>query len=424
MNSKLFEESSWNYYISVIPIMLFFTIFIIWASISEVEEVVRGSGKVVPSGKTKILQNFEGGIIAEIKVAEGDLVKKGEVIYTLSNAFFKADSISKKMDLLSYRAREIRLKSFIDNKKKITFPKEMMKKIPDIIANEKRIFHEDITNNKNTIDTARNQLRQKEYRLIEVNTKLNNLIIELNLAQENMKIQEILYKNKVVSKKIYIQELSKKQNIVTRLSETRNNIPIVKEQIKEANYKIDTVKSEIRSKYLNKYSIYKAEINKLIEKNRANSDRELRKFVISPVNGIINKLFFYTIGGIVKAGDKMAEITPVDTSLTIEAKIPTSSRALIWKEQKVSVEITAYDFSKYGLLEGRLVSISPDSFEDRSGNVFYLVKVKINVNKFAPDLPILAGMVANINILSGSKTILQYILKPLKNINKNALSEK
>ncbi len=424
MNNKLFEESSWNYYISVVPIMLFFTIFIIWASISEVEEVVRGSGKVVPSGKTKILQNFEGGIIAEIKVNEGDVVKKGQIIYTLSNAFFKADSISKKMDLLSYRAREIRLKAFIDNKNKIIFPKEMMKKIPDIIANEKRIFNEDLTNNQNTIDTVKNQLKQKKYKLIEINTKLNNLIIELNLAQENMKIQETLYKNKVVSKKQYINELSKKQNIVTRLSETRNNIPIIKEQIKEANYKIDTVKSEIRSKYLNKYSIYKAEINKLIEKNRANSDRELRKFVISPVNGIINKLFFYTIGGIVKAGDKMAEITPLDASLTIEAKIPTSSRALIWKEQKVSVEITAYDFSKYGLLEGRLVSISPDSFEDRSGNVFYLVKVKVNVNNFAPDLPILAGMVANINILSGSKTILQYILKPLKNINKNALSEK
>ncbi len=424
MNSKLFEESSWNYYISVIPIMLFFIIFMIWASISEVEEVVRGSGKVVPSGKTKILQNFEGGIIAEIKVSEGEVVKKGQVIYTLSNAFFKADSISKKMDLLSYKAREIRLKAFIDNKKKITFPKEMRKKIPDIIANEKRIFNEDVANNKNTIDTARNQLKQKEYKLIEVNTKLSNLIIELNLAQENMKIQDTLYRNKVVSKKQYINELSKKQNIVTRLSETRNNIPIIKEQIKEANYKIDTVKSEIRSRYLNKYSIYKAEINKLIEKNRANSDRELRKFVISPVNGIINKLFFYTLGGIVKAGDKMAEITPIDTSLTIEAKIPTSSRALIWKDQKVSVEITAYDFSKYGLLEGKLISISPDSFEDRSGNVFYLVKVKVKVNNFAPDLPILAGMVANINILSGSKTILEYILKPLKNINKNALSEK
>ena len=119
----------------------------------------------------------------------------------------------------------------------------------------------------------------------------------------------------------------------------------------------------------------------------------------------------------------MAEITPIEDSLTIEAKVNTSDRALIWSGQKVSVEITAYDFSKYGLLDAEIISISADSFEDRNGNVFYLVKVKADVNQFAPDLPILPGMVANINILTGKKTILQYIIKPLKNIGKNALIE-
>jgi HlyD family secretion protein/adhesin transport system membrane fusion protein len=119
----------------------------------------------------------------------------------------------------------------------------------------------------------------------------------------------------------------------------------------------------------------------------------------------------------------MAEITPIEDSLTIEAKVKTSDRALIWSGQKVSIEITAYDFSKYGLLTGKLISISPDSFEDRNGNIFYIIKVKANVNQFAPDLPILPGMVANVNILTGEKTILQYIIKPLKNIRKNAFVE-
>ncbi len=119
----------------------------------------------------------------------------------------------------------------------------------------------------------------------------------------------------------------------------------------------------------------------------------------------------------------MAEITPIDDTLTIEAKIKTSDRALVWSGQDVSIEITAYDFSKYGLLKGKLVSISPDSFEDRSGNVFYIAKIKANDYEFAPDLPILPGMVANVNILTGKKTIIEYILKPLKNIKRNALSE-
>ena len=423
MSNRLFEETKWNYYVSVVPIMLFFIAFITWSFLSEVDEVVRGTGKVVPSGQTKILQNLEGGIISNIAVKEGDTVSKGQVIYTLSNEFFKADLKSKEIDLLAFKASLIRLKASIDEKQEVIFPKELLDNIPDIIANEKRIFNEDLKNRDTKISIAQDQLKQKQYKLKEAQTKFDNLSLELNLAQANMKILESLYKKKVVSKKEYIGELSKKQSIVTKLSETRNSIPIINEEIQEARGRIKTVKSEIRSKHLQKYSTIKAEINKLIEKNKANTDRELRKDVVSPVNGVINKLYFYTVGGIVKAGDKMAEITPIEDSLTIEAKINTSDRALIWSGQKVSVEITAYDFSKYGLLNGIITSISADSFEDRNGSVFYLVKVQADANQFAPDLPILPGMIANVNILTGKKTILQYIIKPLKNIGKNALIE-
>ncbi|AXX87331.1 HlyD family type I secretion periplasmic adaptor subunit [Malaciobacter marinus] len=421
--NRLFEEQKWNYYVSVIPIMIFFIIFLIWASFSEVDEVVRGEGKVVPSGQTKVLQNFEGGIISKILLTEGDKVKKGDIIYNLSNAFFKADLKTKEIELLSFEASAIRLKSSIANKKSIEFPQEMKDKIPDIIENEKRIFIEDLDNRIRKIEIEKDKVSQKKLALKEAENKFDNLSLELNLAQSNMSILENLYKKKVVSRKEYLSELSKKQSIVTRLDETRNRLPILKEEIEEAKKRVESVKSQIRSKLLKQYSSLKIEINKLIEKNRANKDRDLRKSVVSPVNGVINKLYFHTIGGIVKPGDKMAEITPIDDTLTIEAKIKTSDRALVWSGQDVSIEITAYDFSKYGLLKGKLVSISPDSFEDRSGNVFYIAKIKANDYEFAPDLPILPGMVANVNILTGKKTIIEYILKPLKNIKRNALSE-
>ena len=422
-NNRLFEEKDWNYYSTVIPIMLFFICFLSWSFFSEIDEVVRGTGKVVPSGQTKILQNLEGGIISSIQLKEGDSVKKGDVIYTLSNEFFKADSVSKELDTLTFQAILIRLESLINNKKKITFPKELRDKIPDIIRNERSIFNEELENNKRKVDISRDQARQKEYKLREKKIKYNNLTIELNLAIENMKILDQLLRKKVASKKEYISELSKKQNIVTKIEETRNNIPVLQEEMEEAKRKVASVKSEIRSKLLGKYSEVKNEINKLIGKNKANDDRELRKSVISPVNGVINKLYFYTEGGIVKPGDKMAEITPIEDTLTIEAKIKTSDRAFIWQGQEVSVEITAYDFSKYGLLKGKLILISSDSFEDRTGNIYYSAKIRADVNQFAPDLPILPGMVANVNILTGKKTVLEYILKPLKNIGKNALSE-
>ncbi|MDD3056208.1 MAG: HlyD family type I secretion periplasmic adaptor subunit [Aliarcobacter sp.] len=423
MNNRLFEEKNWNYYTTVVPIMIFFTIFLSWASFSEVDEAIKGTGRVVPSGQTKVIQNLEGGIISAILVEEGKTVKKGDIIYNLSNAFFSSEFITKEIDLLSLQAVLVRLEALIDNKTTIEFPDELKKKIPDIIENETRIFYEDLENNQRKVDIAKDQYNQKDYKLRETKIRFNNLSIELNLAMENMKILDELLNKKVASKKEYILELSKKQNIVTQIDETRNSIPILQEEIEESKKKIASVESENRSKQLSKYSEIKTEINKAIEKNKANVDREQRKSVISPVNGIINKLYFYTEGGIVKPGDKMAEITPLEDSLTIEAKIKSSDRAFIWEGQDVSVEITAYDFSKYGLLNGKLTSISPDSFEDKNGSIFYIAKIKADVNQFAPDLPILPGMVANVNILTGKKTVLRYIIKPLKNISKNALSE-
>lgn len=423
MNNRLFEEKDWNYYVTVIPIMLFFIIFLAWAALTKVDEVVRGTGKVIPSGQTKILQNLEGGIVSNILLKEGDTVKEGDIIYVLSNEFFKADLVTKEFDLLAYQAMLVRLEALIDGKDNIEFPVELKEKIPDIVSNETKIFFEEYENNKRKIDIAQDQYNQKDFKLREAQIRFDNLSIELNLALENMKILDELLNKKVVSKKEYLSELSKKQNIVTKIEETRNSLPIIQQELEESQKKINSTKSEIRSKLLAKYSEVKNEVNKLNEKNRANKDRELRKNIVSPVNGIINKLNFYTIGGIVKPGDAVAEITPIEDSLTIEAKIQSSDRAFIWPGQDVSIEITAYDFSKYGLLTGNLIFISPDSFEDRNGNIHYVVKIQANVNEFAPELPILPGMVANVNILTGKKSVLEYILKPLKNIGKNALIE-
>ena len=423
MNNRLFEEKNWNYYTTVIPIMIFFTIFLSWATFSEVDEAIKGTGRVVPSGQTKVIQNLEGGIISAILVEEGKTVKKGDIIYNLSNAFFSSEFVTKEIDLLSLQAVLVRLEALIDNKTTIEFPEELKKKIPDIIENETRIFYEDLENNQRKVDIAKDQYNQKDYKLRETKIRFNNLSIELNLAMENMKILDELLNKKVASKKEYIAELSKKQSIVTQIEETKNIIPILQEELEEARKKIASAESENKSKLLNKYTEVKTEINKLVEKNKANADREQRKSVVSPVNGIINKLYFYTEGGIVKPGDKLAEITPIEDNLTIEAKIKSSDRAFIWEGQDVSIEITAYDFSRYGLLNGKLISISPDSFEDKNGSIYYIAKINAEVNNFGKEMPILPGMVANVNILTGKKTILEYILKPLKDIGKNALSE-
>jgi len=421
--NKFLEEEKWNYYPIVIPIGLFFIIFLLWASFTKIDEVVRGEGKVMPSGQTKVLQHLEGGIISEILVKQGDHVKKGQVLYRLNNEYFDADLKSKEIELMAYEAKAFRLDALINEKDILIYSDEFRQALPKIIENEMYIFREEKIKYQNQIEIAKDQLRQKELKLDELQSKFENLSIELRLATENMAIQEDLLKKKVTSRKNYLVELAKKQKIYTQIEEVRSSIPIVKEEIKEWERKLKTVTSDVKSKLYAEYSLVQVEIKKLQEKNKANLDRDVRKKVVSPVNGIINMLYFHTVNGIVKAGDKMAEVTPLEDNLLIEAKIKTSDRALIWVGQDVSIEITSYDFSKYGLLKGKLIGIAPDSTLDKMGNTYYVVKIQANDYQFDNNSPIMMGMIANVNILASKRTIMHYLLKPLKDITRNSLGE-
>ncbi len=422
--NRLFEDEEWNYYYAVVPIMLMFAIFILWASFSELDEVVRGDGKVVPSGQTKVLQHLEGGIVSNILVKEGDHVKAGDVIYELSQAFFDADLKSKDIELKSLNAKSIRLLHEIDFKDTLSFPKSIEETIPEVVANERLIFDEDKRSKSQKLSIANDQLQQKILKKKDLEAKKESLELELKLSNENMKILDQMYKKQVISKQEYLKELQLKQTLVTKITDIDTNVPIVVEEINEATGKIKAVKSEIKSKLLNEYSDVKVKMNTLEQMSQANQDRNTRQAIVSPVDGIVQKLYFYTVGGIIKAGDKVAEITPGNESLIIEAKIRTSDRALIWAGQPVKIAITAYDTSKYGLLKGTVLFISSDTQTDETTKTsYYLVRIHAD-EQFAPDSPILPGMVANVNILTGKKTIMQYILKPLKDISMHSLTEK
>ncbi len=423
MNSEVSFESNWNHRLVTWPIMLFMVVFIVWAAFSEIDESVRGEGRVIPSGQTKIIQHLEGGIIADILVEDGDIVKKGAPLFKLSQAFFLSDQNEKKIDLYALLARKTRLEAQIAEKDSVSFDEKLIKFIPNIIINEKKIFLSDREEFTGEVALLQDDIDKKTYRIKEMKNKLGNLDLELAIAKENVSIQENLVRQGASSRQMYLQELAKKQSLVTQQQSLENSIPIVKKELEETQKKYANYKNKEHSEELKELSKVRVEINKLLEKDRANLDREVRKTIISPVNGEVKKLYFHTIGGIIKPGDIVVEITPLDGSLMIEARIKTSDRALIWEGQDVSVEITAFDFSRYGTLEGKLVYISPDSFTDKSGNNFYEAKVKTTKSSFGENELVLAGMIANINIKTGKKSILEYILKPLKDIQTKSLRE-
>ncbi len=418
------HESKWNYRIVVFPIIIFVTIFIIWSIFAEIDEVVNGEGRVVPSSQTKILQHLEGGIVEEIYLQEGAYVKKGDPIYKLQNAFTHSDANQKEIKLKSLFLQKERLESEINLKKDLIFSKNIGLSNINIINNEQKIFAVEMRKYQQNLDLLKDQLSQNTLTKKQKRSRLKNLKKEMMIASQNLHILKNLLSQGAVSKREYLGELAKKQSLVTQISEIESDIPILSSKIVESQNKIDAFKSEKKSSWLKELGLIELEINQLSEKKIANSDREKRKFVVSPVNGIVKKLYFNTVGGIIKSGDKIAEITPMEDSLIIEANIKTNDRGEIWIDQNVSIEITAYNYARYGLLKGKLIAISPDSFIQRDGSSYYKVKVKADNYSIAKDKPILAGMVANIHVLTGKKTIFDYIVKPIQDISQYALREK
>jgi len=378
-------------------------------------------GKVVPSSETKVLQHLEGGIVEKIFVKEGEKVKQGEAIYRLKNATSASDSNKKEISLLAFKAKSQRLQAQVSFEK-LVFSEDIKDAL--MAEDERNIFKQEMQNFDDELSTLQDKLKQSKLEKKQKSSRLANLKSELKTASENLKIVESLVKKGAASKRQYLAELSKKQSLVTEITDIKSTIPIMSEKISESENKIKSFKSQTKSKWLKKLSEVETKIRQLSEEKHAQNDREERKVVVSPVNGIVKKLYFNTIGGIIKSGDRIAEITPIDDTLIIEAKIKTNDRGQVIMGQDVSIEITAYNYAKFGFLKGKLIAISSDSFMDKNGGDYYEVKVQAAKHEFASDKPIMPGMVANINILTGKKTIFKYILKPLKDISRNALHEK
>ncbi|MDA3909154.1 MAG: HlyD family type I secretion periplasmic adaptor subunit [Sulfurimonas sp.] len=423
MSYRYLEEKKWNYRFVVLPIIVFISVFLVWSYFAQIDESVKGVGKVIPSGQTRLLQHLEGGIITDILVSEGDVVEKGQVLFRIKNQYFISEKKENIIKLIAYQAKLKRITALLQDEKELIFDAQMQEKIPLIVNNEIAIFKSQRRRAESELSILREQLNQKKAQLKELEIRLDNLSIEFNLSQQNMKIQEELSKKGAISREKYLQNLSIKQKLYTQLQETRYTIPVLKTEIQEFFNKMDSKKLDIRSEILQENSEVQVGIKKLQELMQTDVDRDARIGVTSPTKGIVNKINYNTIGGIVKSGETIAEISPLDDELMIEAKINTADRAYIYPGQDVFIEITAYESSKYGLVKGKLIGISPDSSTDDKGGNFYTIKVKADNYRFDENSPILIGMTANVNILTGKRTILHYLLKPMKDIKYKALTE-
>lgn len=403
---------------ALVMIGLGLAFFLVWAAFTSLDEVTRGDGRVIPSLQNQVVQHLDGGIVTAILVKEGDVVKKGQALLRVENRGGEAKLKEKRIEYWALRARAFRLEAEADARKTIPFPAAFAKQAPRIIKRERAVFLQNRLNLQAEIQTLKEKVAQREAQLKEGRSLVQTLKDKAaSLTRERNRATRMV-RNGSMSRLELVRTQRELSDTLGRMRTETLALGRLESAIEEARKGV----SERQGKFVSDARLELSDIRKKAE-SVAEELKEI-EFRISqtelhaPVRGTVKRLRVSTEGGVVKAGEPLVEIVPLDDSLIIEAKVRPSDIAFIRLNQKALVKISAYDYSTYGGLDGTVIGISPDTIEDKTkqGETFYKIRVRTQRNFLrgrGRKLSIIPGMTAVVNIKTGRKTILAYIFKPI-----------
>jgi adhesin transport system membrane fusion protein len=413
-------------YMISVSIILMFSGFLLWAKLAVLDEVTRGFGKVVPSQRVQEIQNLEGGILSEIFVYEGQEVQKGDLLCRLHNeqaASFYRDALAKSME---HRAAIARLMAEVEGVEP-EFAPELVEKAPQLVEDQLRIFRAQREQLEIELSLLKDQYEQREQEVNEMEGRRRQLIKSLEVAEKQRNITKPLVEKQIHSELDYLALEQRVLELRGDVEALTLGIPRVKRAAKEAQGRIEQRRAEARSEALEEINERRQELISINETLASGGDRVTRTDVRSPVHGIVKHILINTLGGVVQPGKSIMEVIPLDDTLLVEARIKPADIAFLHPRQTAKVKITAYDFSIYGGLDGTVEHISADTIQDEKGESYYVVRVRTDTNAMmyhGKRLPIIPGMTAQVDILTGKKSVLDYLLKPILKAKQNALRER
>lgn len=434
-----------RYRIVIWGVFAFFVSIISWAAFASLDRVTRGEGKVIPSSQIQLIQSLDGGILQAMYVQEGQLVKQGEPLARIDDTRFRSDLAQQEEEVSSLRANIIRMRTELGSitlqpdaphwREQITialqplaFPESLSEQEPELIARQEQEYQGRLLDLRNRLEILARQILQKQQESQEIESKLRTLSDSYALISRELKITVPLAKKGIVSEVDLLKLERQVNDLKGELNSLRLMQPKIKATVDEAILKRREAVLAFNNETRAKMSELETKLSRLTQAQVGAQDKVDKAVISAPVTGTIKTIHINTLGGVVQPGVDLIEIVPAEDQLLIEAKIAPKDIAFLHAGLPSVVKVTAYDFTRYGGLNGVLEHISADTTQDEEGNSFYLVRIRTDKSslekKNGGELPIIPGMLTSVDIITGKRTVLEYMLNPILRAKESALRER
>ncbi len=406
--------------------LLVTVLLIVWAALAEIDEVTKGEAKVISSRQLQVVQSLDGGVVSQILVKEGDVVEAGQLLLKIDETRATSGVRESAAQVFALQVKQTRLKalaegaSFAPPAAAVDDPEAQR-----IVDEERQLYDARRSELSALIGISEQQLAQRRQELSEARAKRDSAVRSLDLSQQELNKTRPLLSTGAVSE----VDVLRLERDVTRargdMEQAGAQSARAQSAILEATRKIQETDLSFKNEARKELSEVLARLSALNEGAVALADKVDKSQVKSPVRGRVQRLLANTVGGVVSPGKDIVEVVPLDDALVLEARIQPRDIAFIHPGQAATVKFSAYDFSIYGGLDAVVENISPDTVTDERGQkTFYVVRVRTNATNFSEKMPILPGMTAEVDVLTGKKTVLSYLLKPVLKARAYALKER
>jgi adhesin transport system membrane fusion protein len=398
-------------------------LLVVWAALAHVDEVTRGDARVIPSRQLQVVQSLDGGIVSEILVREGEVVEAGQLLLRVEETRATAGVRESAATGVTLRARAARLRALAEGKPFLP-PKADSDEERRVVEEERRIYASRLSELEAQLAVVRQQIAQRQQEYNEAQAKRTAATRGQELAQQELTQTRPLLASGAVSQ---VDILRLERDISRFRGESEQAVAQMaraQAAIGESQRKVLEAELAFRNEARVELAEATGKLNALTENAVGLADKVAKSQIKSPVRGRVQRLLANTVGGVVQPGKDIVEIVPLDDTLVLEARVQPKDIAFIRPDQSATVKFSAYDFSIYGGLDAKVENISPDTIVDEKGNAFYLVRVRTTKSGFNDKLPIIPGMTAEVDVLTGNKSVLSYLLKPVLKVRDGALRER